>query len=181
MYGMKAGPICPEQKDQAGAWIMDIVHDSVVDGPGLRTVIFSAGCPHQCAGCHNPESWSMRSGRWQTVMDIVREAGSNPLTDITLSGGDPFIQAAAMSRIATELRRLGKNIWAYTGYTLEELLSANDRHQKQLLDCCDVIVDGRFEMEQRDLSLPFRGSRNQRIWEQQDGEWKQACDVPSPL
>nr|WP_202128627.1 anaerobic ribonucleoside-triphosphate reductase activating protein [Paenibacillus dendrobii] len=159
---------------------MDIIHDSVVDGEGLRTVIFCAGCPHQCPGCHNPQSWSMRSGTKRSIGEIVREAGSNPLTDITLSGGDPFLQAQGMSRVAKELRRQGKHIWAYTGYTLQELITSPDRHKRELLSCCDVLVDGRYELQHRDLSLPFRGSRNQRIWTHRTGDWQEAADNGSP-
>lgn len=154
-------------------WIMDVIHDSVVDGEGLRTVIFCAGCPHRCPGCHNPESWRLRSGGRWSVAELVREASGNPLTDITLSGGDPFLQARGMSLAARELRRQGKHIWAYTGYTLEELLASGDRHKRELLACCDVLVDGRFDLRQRDLSVPFRGSRNQRIWERSRGGWKE--------
>lgn len=155
-------------------WIMDIIHDSVVDGEGLRTVIFCAGCPHRCEGCHNPQSWNMRSGQPRSIAEIVREAGSNPLTDITLSGGDPFLQAEGMSQVALRLRLEGKHIWAYTGYTLEELLTSADPYKKELLSYCDVLVDGRFELQQRDLTIPFRGSRNQRIWERNNGKWKEA-------
>ncbi|GIO30077.1 MULTISPECIES: anaerobic ribonucleoside-triphosphate reductase activating protein [Paenibacillus] len=161
------------REGEATVWIMDIVHDSVVDGEGLRTVIFCAGCPHRCAGCHNPESWKLRSGRRLSIAEVVREAGSNPLTDITLSGGDPFLQARGMSLAARELKGRGKHIWAYTGYTLEELLASGDRHKQELLDCCGVLVDGRFQLEQRDLSIPFRGSRNQRIWARRDGGWEE--------
>ncbi len=160
------------QLNEKGVWIMDIVHDSVVDGEGLRTVIFCAGCSHHCAGCHNPESWRMRSGKFRSIGDIVREAGSNLLTDITLSGGDPFLQAEGMSQVAIELKRQGKHIWAYTGYTLDELQSSLDGNKRKLLACCDTLVDGRFELQQRDLSLPFRGSSNQIIWENKDGKWK---------
>lgn len=174
-----AGAPAAERRNQSGVWVMDIIHDSAVDGEGLRTVIFCAGCPHQCAGCHNPESWSMRRGRLLVIEDVVNEAGSNPLTDITLSGGDPFIQAAGMVRVAGELRRRGKHIWAYTGYTLDALRSSPDPDQRELLACCDVLVDGRFELSQRDLSLSFRGSRNQHIWKQSQGNWEDVSHVYS--
>lgn len=169
--------MCDATEDRANredaVWIMDIIHDSVVDGEGLRTVIFCAGCAHRCEGCHNPQSWSMRSGQPWGIAEIVREAGSNPLTDITLSGGDPFLQARGMSQVALQLRQQGKHIWAYTGYTLEELAASGDRYKSELLSYVDVLVDGRFELKQRDLTIPFRGSRNQRIWERKDGKWEE--------
>ncbi len=141
---------------------MNIIHDSVVDGEGLRTVIFFAGCPHFCKGCHNPESWNIKNGREMTVDEIVDEVMSNPICEVTLSGGDPFFQASEVKEVARRLRENGKNIWAFTGYTLEELLELGGDYV-ELLRQCDVLVDGRFILSERDLSLDFRGSRNQRI------------------
>ncbi|WP_025025928.1 anaerobic ribonucleoside-triphosphate reductase activating protein [Caldalkalibacillus mannanilyticus] len=141
---------------------MSIYHDSVVDGEGLRTVIFFAGCPHKCEGCHNPESWNPCNGKSMTVEEILEEA-LNPLTQITLSGGDPFYQARSVKKIAKELKRHGKNIWAYTGWTLEEIKNSKDLDKVELLEYVDVLVDGPFLLSERDLTLTFRGSRNQRI------------------
>jgi len=152
------------------AQILSIYHDSVVDGEGLRTVIFFAGCPHYCKGCHNPKSWNIRNGKKMNVQQIVEEAW-NPLTDITLSGGDPFYQAKAAASVARQLKAYGKNIWAYTGWTIEELRENKDPHQLELLNYVDVLVDGPFILAERDLTLPFRGSRNQRIIEV-GNEWK---------
>lgn len=143
--------------------VMNIIHDSVVDGEGLRTVIFFAGCPHFCKGCHNPKSWNIRNGTEMTVEEVVEEVASNSLTDVTLSGGDPFFQARDVSQVAKRLKELKKNIWAYTGYTLEQLLESPDPYQQKLLHYCDVLVDGPFILEERDLTLNFYGSRNQRI------------------
>ncbi|GAA5415798.1 anaerobic ribonucleoside-triphosphate reductase-activating protein [Paraliobacillus ryukyuensis] len=143
--------------------VMNILHDSVVDGEGLRTVIFFAGCPHFCKGCHNPASWNIRNGTEMTVEEVVNEAGSNPLTDITLSGGEPFFQAKEVAQVAKRLKEIGKHIWAYTGFTLEQLQQSDDPYQRELLGYCDVLVDGPFILAERDLSLTFRGSRNQRV------------------
>ncbi|WP_026065136.1 anaerobic ribonucleoside-triphosphate reductase activating protein [Amphibacillus jilinensis] len=142
--------------------VLNILHDSVVDGEGMRTVIFFAGCPHFCKGCHNPESWNIRNGSEMSADEIVAEVMSNPLCDVTLSGGDPFFQAGEVAEVAKRLRENGKNIWAYTGYTLEQLLELGGDYTK-LLKQCDVLVDGPFILAERDLSLDFRGSRNQRI------------------
>lgn len=143
--------------------VMNILHDSVVDGEGLRTVIFFAGCPHQCLGCHNPESWKMTNGKEMSVDEIFREVASNPLTDVTFSGGEPLIQARELVNLAKRIKEIGKNIWVYSGFTYEEIVNSKNRYQKELLDYCDVLVDGRFLIEERDLSLMFKGSRNQRI------------------
>lgn len=143
--------------------VMNIIHDSVVDGEGLRTVVFFAGCPHHCQGCHNPESWKMTNGKEMTVEEIFREVMSNSLTDVTFSGGEPMIQAKNLARLAKKIKEAGKNIWVYSGFTYEELLQARDPYKRKVLQYCDVLVDGRFELEQRDLSLRFKGSRNQRI------------------
>lgn len=143
--------------------VMNIIHDSVVDGEGLRTVIFFAGCPHFCKGCHNPKSWNIRNGMEMSVDEVIEEVASNPLTDVTLSGGDPFFQAKEVCQVAKRLKKLQKNIWAYTGYTFEQLLASNDPYKQELLRYCDVLVDGPFIFEERDLTLKFYGSRNQRI------------------
>ncbi|MFB1052050.1 anaerobic ribonucleoside-triphosphate reductase activating protein [Paraliobacillus sp. JSM ZJ581] len=143
--------------------VMNILHDSVVDGEGLRTVIFFAGCPHFCKGCHNPASWNIRNGTEMTVDEVVEEAGSNPLTDITLSGGEPFFQAEEVARVAKRLKAMGKHIWAYSGFTLEQLQQSKNPYQCELLSYCDVLVDGPFILAEKDLSLSFRGSRNQRV------------------
>lgn len=143
--------------------IMGIHHDSVVDGEGLRTVIFFAGCPHHCLGCHNPESWNIKNGKEMSLGEIIDEVRSNPLTHITLSGGEPFFQAREVKILAKALKKLNKNIWIYSGYKIEELKNSKDKHVKELLGYCDVLVDGPFIMEKRDTTLQFRGSSNQRI------------------
>lgn len=143
--------------------VMSIIHDSIVDGDGLRTVIFFAGCPHHCKGCHNPESWQMDNGVHMTVSEIIAEIKSNPLANVTFSGGEPFIQAEKIALLAKEIKKLGKNIWIYSGYTIEQLQKSNCYYTHQLLNYCDVLVDGPFLIEQRDLTLNFRGSKNQRI------------------
>lgn len=143
--------------------VMNILHDSVVDGEGLRTVIFFAGCPHFCAGCHNPQSWNINNGTEMTVKEIIKEVEKNALTDVTFSGGDPFFQAKEVKEVAKAVKDRGKNLWVYTGYTLEEIRSSQNNDMIELLHYTDVLVDGRFELRKRDVTLPFRGSSNQRI------------------
>ena len=144
--------------------ILDIVHDSIVDGIGLRTVIFFAGCPHKCKNCHNPESWDINNGYDITKEQIIEEIKNNPITQgITLSGGDPFYQAEEVKELAKELKTLSYNIWIYTGYTFEEIYYGDDKSAKELLELCDVLIDSKYIDELKDLRLAFKGSSNQRI------------------
>ena len=143
--------------------VMNIIHDSIVDGEGLRTVVFFAGCLHFCKGCHNPSSWNRENGRDMTIDDIYEEVMSNPLTDVTFSGGEPFMQADELQYLVMRLKESGKNIWIYSGYTHDELLTHHNPACQNGLKYCDVLVDGRFELEKRDPKLLFRGSSNQRI------------------
>lgn len=143
------------------------MQDSIVDGTGMRAVVFFAGCPHKCKGCHNPESWNYDYGDDYTVDEIVGIVESNRITrGVTLSGGDPFFQPLEAKSLAGELRRKGYNMWAYSGYTFEEILLDHD--MRLLLQELDVLVDGRFNEELKDLTLRFRGSSNQRIIDVQE-------------
>lgn len=145
--------------------VLSIIRDSIVDGPGLRTTIFFAGCPHYCKGCHNPKSWNENGGDMMTVEEIMEEIGSDPLNNITFSGGEPFMQIDELIVLARELKALNKNIWCYTGFTWEELQEKFADRFKELGKYIDVLVDGRFVLEERDLSLVYKGSSNQRIIE----------------
>ena len=143
--------------------VLNIIHDSIVDGEGLRTVIFFAGCSHHCKGCHNPQSWDFNGGTETIVEEIMDEIKSNPLCQgVTFSGGEPFHQADKILPLAKKLKEEGYNIWCYTGYTLEQILTYSVLKPK-LLEYIDVLVDGKFIEEQKDLTLKFKGSRNQRI------------------
>jgi len=143
--------------------VMNIIHDSIVDGEGLRTVVFFAGCPHLCKGCHNPSSWNRENGRDMTLNEIYEDIMSNPLTNVTFSGGEPFMQADELLLLAKRLKQSNKNIWVYSGFTYEELLGHPNPNCQKLLMLCDVLVDGRFELDKHDPNLLFRGSANQRI------------------
>ena len=132
--------------------IFGLVQDSIVDGPGFRFSCFVQGCPHHCPGCHNPESHDPRGGKEMTVEEVEAELLKNPLTDgLTLSGG-----AIMMG--------------SYSGWTFEHLWDAGTEAQRALLAELDVLVDGPFLLAERTLSLPWRGSRNQRV-----------IDVPASL
>ena len=140
-----------------------IVSDSIVDGPGIRTAIFSQGCPHHCPGCHNPETWEFGAGTQIPVEAVVEIVQSNPLCrGVTFSGGEPFAQAAAFAKLARLLKEKGYEVASYSGYTFEELLKGTE-DQKNLLASIDILIDGRFLQAQKSLEIAFCGSRNQRI------------------
>lgn len=146
--------------------IAGIINESIADGPGIRMVVFTQGCSHNCPGCHNPQTHSYDSGEMKEIEEIINDIIKNPLLDgITLSGGDPFEQAAACSRLAGEVRRLGLNVITYTGYTYEQLieLSKNREGFDELLCNTDLLVDGPFILAEKAPLLKFRGSANQRI------------------
>lgn len=140
--------------------VLDIIAGTSVDGPGLRTSIYFAGCTHQCPECHNPQSWDPSGGREMSVDEIVEIVEENGF-DVTLTGGDPLFQAEAILPLARELRRRGYGIWCYTGYHYETV--ARHPSMAPLLECCDVLVDGPFVIAKRDVHLTFRGSSNQRL------------------
>lgn len=142
--------------------ILEIVEDTTVDGPGLRTTVYCAGCPNRCPGCHNPQSWDINNGTEVDIEDILKKILDDPFADVTFSGGDPMFQPAGFTALAKGIKeRSGKNIWCYTGWLFEELLQ-NPR-QREMLSYIDVIVDGRFIDSLKDETLRFRGSSNQRI------------------
>ena len=141
--------------------VLDIVEDTMVDGPGFRTAIYCAGCRHACPGCHNPQSWQFDQGREMTVDELMRIIMADPYANVTFSGGDPMYQAAAFAELARAIhQQTNKDIWCYTGFTFESLIQ---RDQRELLAEVDVLVDGPFVQQLRSEELLFRGSSNQRI------------------
>ena len=164
-----------------------VVRESIVDGPGLRFAIFCQGCPHNCPKCHNQDTHDFSDGYDCDIQKIVNAIEENPLlSGVTFSGGEPSHQPVAFLEIAKKVKSRGLNIWMYSGYTLEELLSranstisdldnmnenssqTSEKNEEQvalkgLLSLIDVLVDGKFINELKDLTLPFRGSKNQRL------------------
>ncbi|MBR5228908.1 MAG: anaerobic ribonucleoside-triphosphate reductase activating protein [Firmicutes bacterium] len=147
-----------------------VIDESVVDGPGMRYVLFVQGCPHKCPGCHNPQTHDFEGGTLISVEEALERIratlDSDSLIDgMTISGGEPMSQAAALVPIADEAKARGLDLMIYSGYTYEKLLemSSEDKAIGHLLEVADKLVDGPFVMAQRDLTLEFRGSRNQRF------------------
>ena len=142
--------------------ILDILEETMADGPGLRTSVYCAGCAHHCPGCHNPQSWDFAGGREMTVEEILGVIKDDEFSNVTFSGGDPMYQVEGFTELARRIKEeTGKTIWCYTGFTYEEILA--DKRMSMMLPYLDVIVDGPFVQALRDPELLFRGSSNQRI------------------
>lgn len=138
--------------------------ESIVDGPGLRYVLFTQGCPRSCLGCHNPQTHDLKGGIEVTTEKILEEISSNPLlSGVTFSGGEPFIQANALIELARKIKHRDLNLVIYTGYTWEELHEVNNKDWNTLLEEADVLVDGPFIQKLHSWNLKFTGSSNQRI------------------
>ena len=144
----------------------DLQSDSIVDGPGLRTVIWTQGCGHHCRGCQNPQTWDFNGGG-EVPISMVLEAIDELeyQTGITFSGGDPMYQVEACNIIADYCKKKGYNIWCYTGFTYEQIIKMSKENPVYLdfLKKIDVLVDGKFRLKERNLNLLFRGSSNQRL------------------
>ena len=142
--------------------VLDIIEETMVDGVGLRTSIYFAGCGHKCDGCHNPQSWDFNSGKEYTIDELLDIIKSDPFADVTFSGGDPFFQVGAATELARRIKEeTNKTLWVYTGYTIEKIIQT--RYLSRMLPYIDVLVDGPFVKELRNTELAFRGSENQRI------------------
>lgn len=140
--------------------------DSIVDGEGIRAVIWTQGCPHNCPGCHNPKTHSYDGGFLEDIEDLKKEINSlDDEVGVTFSGGDPMEQAEACANLAKYIHSLGLNVWCYTGYTYEELLKKgkDNSYIMDFLNDIDVLVDGRFVLKLKSYDAKFRGSKNQRL------------------
>lgn len=143
--------------------IAGTVNDSIVDGPGLRYAVFTQGCPHDCPGCHNPQTHDFSGGKDIDTSEILAQIRKNPLLDgLTLTGGEPFCQCTACIALAQGAHAHGLNVWCYSGYTFEELINGK-AEWRLLLQNIDMLVDGPFLLEKRSLDCRFRGSSNQRL------------------
>lgn len=146
--------------------IAGIIKESIVDGPGIRMVIFTQGCKHNCKNCHNPETHDINGGYDIEIDEIISMIDKNPLLDgITLSGGDPLLQIEESLELAKKVKDKKLNIILYTGYKFEDILLDLKENSilRELLNQIDILIDGKYIEEEKDLLLKFRGSKNQRI------------------
>ena len=142
--------------------VLDIIEETMADGPGLRTSIYCAGCLHHCPGCHNPQSWDMNGGKEMSIDDLMEVIKSDEFSNVSFSGGDPFYQVEGFTELAKRIKaETNKTIWCWTGFTYEEILA--DKKLSMMLPYIDVLVDGPFIEAKKDKGLLFRGSSNQRI------------------
>lgn len=138
--------------------------DSVVNGDGLRMVVWFQGCLHACVGCHNEETWAIDGGYVYDIEQLKSDIKQNYhkyIDGITFSGGDPLFQIEALKQLVPYAKSLGLNVWLYSGDRFEMLMKDNDF--KYLSEYIDVLVDGRFTQQLLDLNLDYRGSSNQRL------------------
>lgn len=150
-----------------------IAYESLVNGPGMRRVFFSQGCRHNCKGCFNQDTHDFNGGEELDMDELIKDVIDNPmLRGVTFSGGDPLERAEDFAYMAEAFKKKNLNIWCYTGYKFEDIINNLDNNKgwRLLLSNIDVLVDGRFEEENKNDRLKFRGSTNQRI-----------IDVPSSL
>ncbi len=146
--------------------VAGFVKESIVDGPGIRYVIFTQGCSHKCFGCHNPHTHDYSGGDLVDTQDIYDDIIKNPLLKgVTISGGEPFDQAKELAKLASKLKGKDYDIISYTGYKYEYLYKMTDENNAyiELLKNTDILVDGKFEISLKNDMLNFRGSENQRI------------------
>lgn len=132
--------------------------ESIVDGPGIRLTVFTQGCPHQCKGCHNPQTWDFNGGELvdsSVIFDRLQE--NKLLRGVTFSGGEPLMQAEAIAPVAEEIRKRGYDVWLYTGFLYEQVKTM------PVMRYIDILVDGKFDISKKSMELRYRGSRNQRI------------------
>ena len=145
--------------------IAGVEQESIVDGPGFRFAVYTQGCCHDCPGCHNPQTHPFEGGTLVEPEDLLKMAAKSPLQKgITLSGGEPFCPAQEVLPFAQMAREAGYGLWAYSGFTYEVLTSAEGpKGAQELLDLCDVLVDGPFVQELASYDAKWRGSTNQRV------------------
>ena len=144
--------------------ISGTVSESIVDGRGIRYVVFTQGCPHHCPGCHNPQTHPFDGGRLTDVETLFEEICENPLLKgVTFSGGEPFCQPGPLAELGHLVHGRGLDVTVYTGYRYEQLTAMNRPDVDALLGEADLLIDGPFLQDEKDLTLLYRGSRNQRL------------------
>ena len=154
--------------------VAGLIDDSIVDGVGIRYVVFVQGCPRRCEGCHNAETQPFIEKHLMAPSEIIKQIDSNPLLDgVTFSGGEPMCQAEALVPLARNIKERGLHLAVYTGFTYEALIKSKIKGVRELLRYIDILIDGEFVQALRDYKLKFRGSSNQRVIDVQH-----STDVP---
>lgn len=157
--------------------VAGILTNSLANGPGLRYVLFVQGCSHHCKGCQNQHTWEPNKGRNMSIEDIIKDIESNPFIDgVTLSGGEPFDQAEEVFKLVKALKDKSYHVMAYTGYDYNELMgramcrSEEMQWPSRIIRHLDILVDGKFQENNLDLSKRYCGSKNQRILHLKNGK-----------
>ena len=154
-------------------FLSGIVYESFTDAEGLSCALFFSGCNHNCKGCHSPGTHNFRSGirvTQELINRINEEIDKRPyLSSLVLSGGDPMYSANAIVELLPKLHIPNNTVWCYSGFTYEEIIK--DEDMSLLLDKCNVLIDGKFELDKRDITLPFRGSSNQKMYKKINNVW----------
>lgn len=142
----------------------DLQEDSIVDGLGIRTVIWTQGCSHNCPSCHNPSTHDFSGGEEVELDDVIYRLENLVGQDgVTFSGGDPMFQPKQCALLARKVHDLNMNVWAYTGFTYEQLLNSKNKDILDFLNNIDVLIDGKFDISKKSMDIRFRGSTNQRV------------------
>lgn len=147
--------------------VAGIIHNDIINGPGLRCTIFVQGCDHHCKGCHSPHTWSFTGGRIMTKDELIQTVTSNKLDHgITWSGGDPLYQVEELAALAKCFHSKSYHQMLFTGFTMEEIVDLCKQNHSYVdaLRYMNIIISDRFDIDQRSLELKFRGSSNQRVW-----------------
>ncbi len=139
-------------------------HDNIVNGDGLRAVLWTQGCPNHCPGCQNPETWDYEAGFLVTIDEVKEKLKTfRGQAGLTFCGGEPFVQAKACKEIADFCHEeLKWNVWSFSGFTYE-IIKEYGKEPWEFLKSLDALIDGPFILKKRDLSLKYRGSSNQRL------------------
>lgn len=153
----------------------NIKYNDIANGIGVRTSLFVSGCRHHCPGCFNEEAWSFQAGKPFTdsvMVDIMHSCQPDQISGVSILGGEPFEpeNQSALIRFLQFFRLMlpKKSVWCWSGFTFEQLIGVETarcytQHTLDLLQLIDVLVDGPFIQDQKNISLQFRGSSNQRI------------------
>jgi len=145
--------------------VAGMVQNSFVDGPGIRFVLFTQGCFHDCPGCHNKDTQDPLGGTVMSLEAVLRAYEESYADGITLSGGEPLLQPKVLAEVAKGVQERGGDVIVYTGFLLVDVLRKRRENPflRSLLSHTDLLIEGPYVEARRTLQLPFRGSSNQRL------------------